>query len=581
LTKTNQDLAQRLEESEKARMEKILEENDSTKVRGEVERLTNITDSILSKTEQVMAVVQGLDLGGVVKLDGKGDGKIDPMAGSTASLLHNKMDKAIRFLAENTENQKKMNKVLQDLIKYTALMRQEHEADGEDKKPKKKKDKDKEKEKNRGKDRKRSRSRSTEKRRRSRSTSSDRMKVQQVLPPAAIDHEFEEMKWALNMALIGDCHWKSLTSVDDIKNMIQRMEKKVNFKVMCTENEILASMYDDERDSLLVNLPKTCYKVGISIGTYELSDPGLITLKDAPMDEVRRRNGPKLNQKARILKELVLNLIRQNKQVIVLIPPHGEERVEVHTHWEEVLLAKLKEIRFPSIRILNIAQTMRSSMNEFKNNSEYLEMWLRPHPRPRRYLSAYGTRRMFYALRQTVMSKTPQHAGMANWPTHQSHPAAGSGSYPPQQSNSNNQPNSVANINPIAPPRPEDYNCARCTRAGHKQETCKSKDKGCRQCGDVGHFHEVHEVTDERYRQVIHQVLGVNIWEDKIETGFPPVNPADHFEPDTKRARHDQQHQHLHGVGGGRRIPLEKLAEMEQRSGGREEGGHWRRADHY
>ena len=90
---------------------------------------------------------------------------------------------------------------------------------------------EREKEKNRGKDRKRSRSRSTEKRRRSRSTSSDRMKVQQVLPPAAIDHEFEEMKWALNMALIGDCHWKSLTSVDDIKNMIQRMEKKVNFKV--------------------------------------------------------------------------------------------------------------------------------------------------------------------------------------------------------------------------------------------------------------------------------------------------------------------------------------------------------------
>ena len=33
LTKTNQDLAQRLEESEKARMEKILEENDSTKVK--------------------------------------------------------------------------------------------------------------------------------------------------------------------------------------------------------------------------------------------------------------------------------------------------------------------------------------------------------------------------------------------------------------------------------------------------------------------------------------------------------------------------------------------------------------------
>ena len=55
--------------------------------------------------------------------------------------------------------------------------------------------------------------------------------------------------------------------------------------------------------------------LGISIGSNELNDPSLITLKDAPMNEVRRRNEPKLNKKARILKELVLNLIRQNKMV--------------------------------------------------------------------------------------------------------------------------------------------------------------------------------------------------------------------------------------------------------------------------
>ena len=43
-------------------------------------------------------------------------------------------------------------------------------------------------------------------------------------------------------------------------------------------------------------------------------------------------------------------------QVLVMIPPHGEERMEVHAHWEEILLNKLKDIRFPSIRILNMAQ---------------------------------------------------------------------------------------------------------------------------------------------------------------------------------------------------------------------------------
>lgn len=37
-----------------------------------MEKLAQITDSILSKTDQVFAVVQGIDVGGVVKLDGKG-----------------------------------------------------------------------------------------------------------------------------------------------------------------------------------------------------------------------------------------------------------------------------------------------------------------------------------------------------------------------------------------------------------------------------------------------------------------------------------------------------------------------------
>ena len=56
---------------------------------------------------------------------------------------------------------------------------------------------------------------------------------------------------------------------------------------------------------------------------------------------------------------------------------------------------------------------MRSTMSEFRNNDDYLDMWLAPStkPRPRTYLSQYGTRRMFYALRQTITAKTPQAAG--------------------------------------------------------------------------------------------------------------------------------------------------------------------------
>ena len=53
----------------------------------------------------------------------------------------------------------------------------------------------------------------------------------------------------------------------------------------------------------------------ISVGTADLEDPGLICLKDAPLQEVRRRNEPKLRHKARQLRDIVLSLIASNKQV--------------------------------------------------------------------------------------------------------------------------------------------------------------------------------------------------------------------------------------------------------------------------
>ena len=41
------------------------------------------------------------------------------------------------------------------------------------------------------------------------------------------------------------------------------------------------------------------------MGTYDLKDNSLITLKEASMEEVRRRNEPKLVAKATILRDLV------------------------------------------------------------------------------------------------------------------------------------------------------------------------------------------------------------------------------------------------------------------------------------
>ena len=105
----------------------------------------------------------------------------------------------------------------------------------------------------------------------------------------------------------------------------------------------------------LHNVDVLC-QVGISVGTYDLKDNSLITLKEASMEEVRRRNEPKLAAKAGLLRDLVMRLNSQNKSVVVMIPPHGEDRIELHHHWEEIILATLKDIKFPKIRILNMAQ---------------------------------------------------------------------------------------------------------------------------------------------------------------------------------------------------------------------------------
>merc|ERR1712013_233962 len=530
----------KLEDSEKRRMESLLADADSSAVREAVASLQQLAENVQSKTEQVWAVVSGLDPGTVVA--GSGGGAAGTVS-STVGLLHNKVDKMVRLMVETSENQKKMNKVLQDLLKVGVVSKTEPNnvgGEGEENGERRK--------------RRRERERSSERRdERSGSKRSRSPEVSEAVSTTTpIDHEFEEMKWGLNMALIGDGHWKSFNIVEDIQNIVSRMERKVNLRVMGREGETLSRMYDETRESLICALPTKCYKVAISVGTYDLKDNSLITLKEASMEEVRRRNEPKLLSKATLLRDLVSKLIAQNKSVVIMIPPHGEERIELHHHWEEILLATLKDIRFPKLRILNMAQVMRSTMSEFRNNDDYLDMWLSPTPKPRRYLSAYGTRRMFYALRQTVTAKTPQAAGMGSWPD------AGHATAQPL-------PTPAQGFAPSCIPNPSDFPCPRCTRHHPGgQDKCKSIDKLCRKCGNVGHFTEVHDITDPMYRQLIVNTLGINLWGD-----WEMKNHAD-YQPDMKRSR-------MEGGGGvgdnvdRRQLSLEKLSEMERRMGLKEE----------
>ena len=59
----------------------------------------------------------------------------------------------------------------------------------------------------------------------------------------------------------GDGHWKSFHMVEDILNIVSRMEAKVNFRVMGKDGETLSRMYDDQRENLISPLPTRCSKV--------------------------------------------------------------------------------------------------------------------------------------------------------------------------------------------------------------------------------------------------------------------------------------------------------------------------------
>ena len=87
------------------------------------------------------------------------------------------------------------------------------------------------------------------------------------------------------------------------------------------------------------------------MGTFDLKDNSLITLKEVSLEE--------LAAKAGLLRDLVMRLNSQNKSVVVMITPHGEDTIELHHHWEEIILATLKDIKFPKIRILNMAQVFQ------------------------------------------------------------------------------------------------------------------------------------------------------------------------------------------------------------------------------
>jgi hypothetical protein len=155
--------------------------------------------------------------------------------------------------------------------------------------------------------------------------------------------QMEENKWGHNLLLIGDDHWSSFRSVEDVGTEVIDLESKssTNFRDVSKPGETLDRLYDDSRGKLLFAVPPRISKIAISIGTRDLLDGSLCTLKEASLEEVRLKNEVVLSKKALALRDMAAYLLNQRKTVILLLPPIGEDRCAIHQLFSIILQLRI------------------------------------------------------------------------------------------------------------------------------------------------------------------------------------------------------------------------------------------------
>ena len=141
-----------------------------------------------------------------------------------------------------------------------------------------------------------------------------------------------EDRWAHNVLLVGDEHWNCLrTADDDVAKEVKRLESesKLNFRVASKPGETIERLYDVIRGKLLFAVPPRVQKVVVSVGAKDLLDPQLMTLSQGSLGDVRKNNSAYLTPKATALREMAAYLLNQKKTVVLLLPPIGEDRIEI------------------------------------------------------------------------------------------------------------------------------------------------------------------------------------------------------------------------------------------------------------
>merc|ERR1719414_398399 len=407
--------------------------------------------------------------------------------------LHNKIDKMIRLLSDVTETQKKNSKVLQHLQKAHEAQAQKEQDEIE--KLKKTRysaslpsnlaavaSKDPGCKSPKPEDVKLKSAIFSEKNSKDGATENNSISKSPIKPPLPPDPH-EELRWGENMILVGDTFWRSFLRLEDVKNTVDKMEQAVQFRIPAArDNEVIKRLYDSARGKILFALPPKVKIVGISIGATDILEAKpehIKTLKEGPLNEVKRHNLPSLQYMAQNVKAMIEKLLSMNKFVLLLIPLYGSSRREVFDQWQTVLTEVMSDLPFPSFRILNLQNLMKSTLPQFASSEQMFETWL--SDRDKLCLSAYGTRRLFDALKKAMWC-----------------------------SNKKLLENGAYLKNTI--PSHIQHRCPRCIRfhAGGA-DTCKSKNMICNVCGKLGHFTEVHEVQDTGFRAAIIKALGEDI----------------------------------------------------------------------
>jgi len=158
---------------------------------------------------------------------------------------------------------------------------------------------------------------------------------------------------------VGDGHWHVLRSVEDLDELLGELERDWHFRMVARPGKTIDQLWDSRRAKLLFSFHPRTEKIAISAGSTELRDPKLLTLAGGSLEDVRKANADHLHKEAASLVAMLRYLSNLGKQVMLLLPPYGEDAIEVFNHWEDIILEETQDlVAMGSLRVINLPAVM-------------------------------------------------------------------------------------------------------------------------------------------------------------------------------------------------------------------------------